>query len=113
LNYRADYIDVPVLLAIRPIKYLSIVIGPEVSFHVYDKTTFTAGDLSSTQEEKFENDNLRKNRIGMHVGFDVNIDRFMISPRFSMDFIDNKGDGTSTHPRYKDLYFQLTFGVRL
>lgn len=112
LTHRADYLDIPLLLAIRPASFISILVGPQFSFHLYEKTTITSGEFSTAQSKQFENDNIRKNRLGAHLGLDFNLKHVVISPRFAVDFQDNKGDGTSTDPRYKNLYFQLTVGYR-
>lgn len=108
----ANYIDIPLLVAIRPAPFLSIVAGPQIGFQLSQKDKLSVGNLSSEDQQEFENDNWRKNMLGMHLGLDFNIRHFVISPRAAMDFQNNKGDGTSTDPRYKNFLLQLTVGYR-
>lgn len=107
----SNYLDIPLLLAIRPIPAVSILIGPQFSFLLWQRDEFTSGSFSSDQEKTFDT-NIRKNRLGMHVGLDLNFNHIVISPRAAIDFQDNKKDGSSTDPRYKLFYFQLTLGYR-
>lgn len=106
-----DYLDVPVFLAFRPIEYLSIVAGPQFSYLLKEKNEFS-GAISSSQEEAFNNDNIRKNTLAFIGGVDVNIDKLVIGARAGWDLKENKGDGTSTTPRYKNYWYQLTLGYK-
>ncbi len=107
----SNYLEIPLLLAIRPIPAVSILIGPQFSFLLSQKDEFTAGTFTDEQEETFDT-NIRKNRLGMHAGLDINFNHIVISPRAAIDFQDNKKDGSSEDPRYKLFYFQLTVGYR-
>jgi hypothetical protein len=107
-----NYLEIPVLFAVRPANFVSIVVGPQVSFLLSQKDKLSFGENSIQNEEEFKNDNWRKNMLGLHVGLDFNIKHFVISPRASIDFQDNKGDGSSTDPRYKNFLVQLTLGYR-
>lgn len=107
----SNHLDIPLLLAIRPAPAVSILVGPQFSFLLSQKDEFTAGSFSDEQEENFET-NIRKNRLGMHVGLDINFNHFVISPRAAIDFQDNKKDGSSDDPQYKLFYLQLTVGYR-
>lgn len=107
----SNYLDIPLLLAIRPVPAVSFLIGPQFSFLLSQRDQFTAGAFSNEQEKTFDT-NIRKYRLGMHVGLDLNFNHFVISPRAAIDFLDNKKDGSSTDPRYKLFYIQLTFGYR-
>lgn len=106
-----DYLDVPLYLAFRPIEYLSIVAGPQFSYLLKEKNEFT-GAISSSQEEAFNNDNIRKNTLAFIGGVDVNIDKLVIGARAGWDLKENKGDGTSETPRYKNYWYQLTLGYK-
>ncbi len=108
----SNYLDIPLLLAIRPAKFLSIVAGPQIGFQLSQTDKFSAGNFSSEEQKKFENDNWRKNMIGLHLGADINLGKVVVSPRAALDFQDNKGDGTSSDPRYKNFLLQLTLGYR-
>lgn len=108
----SNYVDLPILLAIRPASFISVVVGPQFAFQVSQKEKFTAGNFTNEQVQEFENDNLRKNKLGIHFGLDINLGHFVISPRYAMDLQDNKGDGTNTNPRYKNSYLQLALGFK-
>lgn len=107
-----DYLDVPVFIAIRPIEYLSIMAGPQFSYLLSEKNEFNSDVANSTQEEAFNNDNIRKNTFAFIGGVDVNIDKLVIGARAGWDLKENKGDGTSETPRYKNYWYQLTLGYK-
>lgn len=107
-----NYLDVPVLFVFKPSPYLSLVAGPQYSFLMSETNRFSGPDFSAEQIEEFENDNIRKNTFGIHVGVDINVNHFVISPRAGWDLQENHGDGTSSTPRYKNQWLQLTVGYR-
>ncbi|MGC4039957.1 MAG: porin family protein [Flavobacterium sp.] len=107
-----DYLDVPVFFAVRPIEYLSIMAGPQFSYLLKEKNEFTSAVSNSSQEEAFNNDNIRKNTLAFIGGVDVNIDKIVIGARAGWDLKENKGDGTSETPRYKNYWYQLTIGYK-
>jgi hypothetical protein len=107
-----DYLDVPIFLAIRPIEYLSIMAGPQFSYLLSEKNEFTSAVANETQEEAFNNDNIRKNTFSVIGGVDVNIDKLVIGARAGWDLKENRGDGTSETPRYKNYWYQLTLGYK-
>lgn len=106
------YLDIPLQLQFKPIEYLTILAGPQYSYLISEKNTFTFGDNSTDQEQEFNNDNIRKNILGFVVGADVNIQHLVVSARAGWDFQNNHGDGTSTTPRYKNRWLQLTLGYK-
>lgn len=106
------FLDVPLLLAFKPSPHITLLAGPQYSFLLSETNRFTSDNVTSEQYEEFENDNIRKNILGIHVGADVNISHFVISPRAGWDFQSNHGDGTSSTPRYKNQWLQLTLGYR-
>ena len=107
-----NYLDVPVLFVFKPSPYLSLVAGPQYSFLMSETNRFSGPDFSAEQIEEFENDNIRRNTLGIHVGADINVNHFVISPRAGWDLQENHGDGTSSTPRYKNQWLQLTVGYR-
>lgn len=106
-----DWVDVPIYLAIRPVEYLSVVAGPQFSFLVKEKNEFS-GAINDTQQEEFNNDDIRNNMMGLIGGVDINIDKLVIGARAAWDFKQNKADGPSETPRYKNYYYQLTLGYK-
>lgn len=106
------FLDVPLLFAFKPSPHITFLGGPQFSFLLSETNRFTSENITNEQYEEFENDNIRKNIMGIHVGADVNISHFVISPRAGWDFQSNHGDGTSSTPRYKNQWIQLTLGYR-
>lgn len=104
-----SYIDIPLMFSVKPIPTISLVAGPQYSFLLKQKDEY--GSL--VQEQEFENDNIRKNTMAFIGGIDFNMNDFVIGTRVGWDMVNNHGDGTSSTPRYKNVWYQLTFGFRL
>jgi hypothetical protein len=115
-NYSFDrstsFIDVPLLLAIKPIGLITIVAGPQYSFLLRSNSDFNGTGISTEQERLFENDNIRKNVLSLTGGADINLGNLVLGLRASYDTQNNNGDGSSTIPRYKNAWYQATLGVR-
>lgn len=112
LTRTTNYLDVPLLLAIKPSPNLSLLIGPEYSYLLKVKNEFKNASTTIQQEQEFDNDNIRKNTLGFVIGGDLNFDHLVVSGRIGWDIINNNGDGTSTTPRYKNTWYQMTLGYR-
>lgn len=108
----SNYIDVPLLFALKPSSSVTVLLGPQYSYLVKQKDVFENPILDTEVEQEFENDNLRKNTLGFIGGLDVNIDDFVVGARVAWDIFNNNGDGTSTTPRYKNVIGQITLGYR-
>lgn len=106
------YIDVPVLFAIKPVEFLSIVLGPQYSFLIKQRDVYTNGVTTYEQETEFENDNIRKNTLCFTGGADVNIKQLVFGARVGWDLLNNNGNGTTSTPRYKNVWYQATVGFR-
>lgn len=107
------YIDVPLQLQLKPFRFLTILGGPQYSYLMQERNEYRFGNNSSAQEEAFENDNLRKNILGFVIGADINVSHLVLSGRAGWDFQTNHGDGSSSTPRYKNQWLQLTVGFRI
>lgn len=107
-----NYLDIPLLLAIKPINELTIVVGPQYSFLLSEKNVFENTLFTSVQEQQFNNDNIRKNTLAFLGGADVNFDKVVIGLRVGWDVQNNAGDGTNSTPRYKNVWYQATLGYR-
>jgi hypothetical protein len=111
-TYTSNYIDVPLLFAIKPISLITILVGPQYSFLVKDSYKFDSALINIDQEHVFENDNIRKNTLSFLGGVDFNFKRIVIGTRVGWDLQANKGDGTSETPRYKNIWYQATIAFR-
>ncbi|MBC7846089.1 MAG: PorT family protein [Flavobacterium sp.] len=107
-----DYIDVPLLFAVKPIKEVTLLFGPQFSYLMKQKDDFTDGNISSTQQQDFNNDNIRKNTFCLTGGLDFNMNNLVLGLRTGWDVKNNDGDGNTTTPRYKNMWHQLTVGYR-
>ena len=107
------YLDIPLQIQLKPSEFLTIVAGPQYSYLLNQKDTYTYGSNSSAQEQEFKNDNIRKNILAFVGGIDINIKHVVVSGRIGWDLQTNNGDGTSTTPRYKNQWLQLTIGFKI
>ncbi|MBK9508429.1 MAG: PorT family protein [Cytophagaceae bacterium] len=113
LTRTTDYLDIPLLVAIKPAKYLTIFAGPQYSYLMKQKESFENPLTTFEQKSDFKNDNIRKNTLGFMGGFDINVGKFVIGARAGWDIMNNNGDGTSTNPRYKNAWTQTTIGLAI
>lgn len=107
------YIDIPLQLQIKPTEFLTVLLGPQYSYLMNEKNVYTYGANSTAQQDEFENDNIRKNILGFVAGADILVNHIVISGRMGWDFQTNHGNGTSSTPRYKNRWLQLTVGFKI
>lgn len=107
-----NYIDLPLLLAFKPSPFITLLVGPQYSYLTSQKYELNTALGSINEEEQIENENVRKNTLCATGGFDVNFSNLVFGARVGWDFLSNKGDGTSTTPRYKNTWLQATVGYR-
>jgi len=108
-THTTSYIDIPLLLAIKPSPFITLLAGPQYSFLMNQKDVFTGGSLTIDQEKTFKND---KSVLCFLGGIDINITQLVLGVRAGWDLQNNNGDGTSTNPRYKNVWYQATLGFR-
>ena len=107
-----NFIDVPVLFAVKPIEQVTLLFGPQFSYLMKQKDEFTGGSISSTQQQEFDNDDITKNILGLTGGADINVDNLVFGLRAGWDIKTNEGDGNSSTPRYKNMWYQATVGYK-
>lgn len=105
-----SYIDVPLQVALKPSEFITILVGPQYSYLIKQKDEFNSTLFNSSQEEEFDNENIRKNTFGFVGGLDINMKHVVLGARICWDVTDNHGDGSSSTPRYKNVWFQATLG---
>jgi hypothetical protein len=113
LTRTTDYLDIPLLLSIKPAKFITIQAGPQFSYLLKQKDVFTNPLSTIEQENEFKNDKIRKNILGVVGGFDFNLNKVVLGLRAGLDIQNNNGDGTSTNPRYRNAWSQATLGLRI
>ena len=107
------YVDVPLLLNIRPASFINILVGPQYSYLTKEKNVFDNGTTTILQEQEFKNTDIRKNTLCFTGGLDVTVKRIVVSARVGWDFQRNRGDGTNETPRYKNTWVQATLGYKI
>lgn len=112
LTRTTNFIDIPLYITIKPIPVLTILAGPQFSYLMKRTDEFNSVAGSAEQVQEFDNENLRKNILGVAAGLDVNLHPFVIGLRAGWDVYSNNGDGTSNTPRYKNSWVQTTLGYR-
>lgn len=113
LTRTTSYIDLPIFFAVKPNEMVTILIGPQYSYLLSQKDVFANPITNVVVNQDFATDNIRKNTLCLVGGFDVNLDRLVLGARVGLDLFNNNGDGTSTTPRYKNVWAQATVGIRL
>jgi hypothetical protein len=109
LIHTTDYIDIPLLLSIKPSPFVTLLAGPQYSFLIKQKDEFTSGSFTEDQVKEFRND---KSVLCFLGGIDFNLNPFVLGTRAGWDLQNNNGDGTSTNPRYKNFWYQATLGIK-
>jgi hypothetical protein len=113
LTRTLSYLDVPLLFAFKPSPFITILAGPQYSYLLNRRDEFSNSSLTFVQEQEFKNDNIRKNTFCVTGGLDFNFQHLVLGLRTGWDITDNKGDGTSSTPRYKNIWLQGTIGLRI
>jgi hypothetical protein len=113
MSRTTNYLDIPVLIALKPAESVTILVGPQFSYLMSQTDKFTNSDFTTEEEEQFDNDDIRKNTVCFVGGLDINVRHMVIGGRVGWDLFDNRGDGTSETPRYKNVWVQATIGFRL
>jgi hypothetical protein len=107
-----EFIDIPILFALKPVDKVTLLFGPQFSYLMKQKDEFTGGNINTTQQQQFDNDDITKNIMGLVGGVDFNVDNLVLGLRAAWDIKTNEGDGNSSTPRYKNMLFQATVGFR-
>ena len=113
LTRTTNYIDVPIFLSIKPIGMVTILVGPQYSYLIKQNDVFTNPIVNVNVNQDFSADNIRKNTLCLVGGVDVNLSNIVLGARVGLDMYNNNGDGTTTPPRYKNVWAQATVGFRL
>jgi hypothetical protein len=112
LKRTSTYLDFPLLFALKPSEFITVVAGPQFSYLLNQTDSFTNATTTIEQETEFENDNVRKNALCFTAGLDITMKHLVLGVRAGWDVLNNNGDGTSSTPRYKNMWYQATIGYR-
>jgi hypothetical protein len=112
LTRTTNYIDIPLLFAVKAGPFITFLAGPQYSYLISQTNEFANATTTIEQEKQFDNDNVRKNMFCFTGGIDITLKHIVIGARVGWDMQENRGDGTATTPRYKNSWFQATLGYR-
>jgi hypothetical protein len=112
LTRTSSYLDLPLLIAVKPNQLFTLLAGPQFSYLLKQEDVVTNSTSSIQQEQVLKNDNFRRNMLCVLAGADFNLKPVILGLRAGWDIQKNNGDGTSTTPRYKNVWLQGTFGFR-
>jgi len=107
-----NYLDIPLMITLKPTESLTLMAGPQYSYLMKQTDEFKDGTTIAQQETAFENDNIRKNMLCFVGGIDINLNHIVLGARAGWDVQKNNGDGSSSTPRYKNVWYQATIGYR-
>lgn len=110
---RTSYLDIPLLFAIKPTEFITILAGPQYSYLLSQDDIYKFGSTSVSEHTEFSNSNLRKNTLCFTGGLDFTMKHFVVGLRIGWDLQENEGDGTQTTMTYKNTWYQGTIGYRL
>lgn len=107
-----NYLDIPLLVSVKPTEFISLLAGPQFSYLIKQRDVFTTASTTIEQQQEFVNENIRKNTLCFTGGLDFTLKHMVVGARVGWDVLNNNGDGTSTTPRYKNVWYQGTIGFR-
>ena len=115
-NYRftrtTSYIDMPLYFSFKPSEFLTLMAGPQIAYLLHQRDVFSNSTLTVETQNEFKNNNVRKNTLGFTGGVDINLNHIVLGARAGWDVQKNNGDGSSTNPRYKNVWYQATIGYQ-
>lgn len=111
-KHTSTFIDIPLLITLKPTQGFTILAGPQYSYLMKEKDSFEMNGVTTDDENVYQNDNIRKNILCFIGGFDFNMKTLVLGARVGWDLQHNNGDGTSSSPRYKNVWYQATLGFR-
>lgn len=105
----ACYVDFPLLLQIKPTKWLGIVGGVQYTALVFKADAVKTNNLESTQTILTENKNVASNNLGACAGLEFTFKRIWVWGRYNVDF-DQNNNGSRTIPTYRNEVVQIGVG---
>jgi hypothetical protein len=112
ISRTTTHLDIPVQLQVKLFKWFTFLAGPQYSFLLKQNDRFTYEGNSAARSTDFEDDQIREGTFGTLVGVDLNIGHLVLSYRSGWDVSDNRPDGFSATPSYRNRWMQWTVGYR-
>jgi hypothetical protein len=105
-------VDIPLYFQLRPVKFLTLVGGPQYSF-LLDKTDrFRDGRLTDEQKQQILDSGTRNGTVGVAAGLDINIGVLVLSGRVGWDLQRNSIQSGNFAPQYNNRWVQGMMGIR-
>jgi hypothetical protein len=109
---RATYLDIPVLVAFRPANSVKLLAGPQYSYLLKQRYSFS-GDVPRSLQEEFNSDVYRTHTLCITFGAEFNIQRFVIGSRLGWDLLTNRQDDADITPEYRLVWYQFMVGYKV
>lgn len=106
-----NYLDMPLLIALKPNEFVSVLFGPQYSYLLKQNDVFE--NSTSEQQTQFKDENIRRNMFSILGGVDVAVQNFVIGARLGWDVRNNNLNTVSITPQYKNAWAQVTLGYKI
>ncbi|OFX83962.1 MAG: hypothetical protein A2W99_03590 [Bacteroidetes bacterium GWF2_33_16] len=108
----SNFIDIPLFISFKPVKLVTLLAGPQFSYLFKQNDSFDDGISNIIIEEEFKNEDVRNNLVCFVFGGDLNFEYVVFGVRAGWDIQNNNKDGSSSTPRYKNVWYQATIGLK-
>ncbi len=113
LKRTTNYLDFPIFITLKPSEFISLLAGVQYSYLLKQTDQFATGITTIEQEQEFQRGGIRRNTFGLVAGVDVNMKHMVLGFRGGIDVLNNDGtDATTSTPRYRNTWLQVTVGYR-
>lgn len=112
LTRTSNYLDMPLFFTLKPSEFFTLLAGPQFSYLLKQTDAFANATTTIEQEAEFGKSDIRKNTLCFVAGMDITVKHIVLGGRIGWDVQSNHADGTSTTPRYKNVWYQATIGYR-
>ncbi len=107
-----NYFDLPLQVAFKPLKGITILVGPQYTYLIRQTDDFKSGPYTTQQALAFEQATVKRNTVSLLVGVDLTLRHLVLSTKAGMDLHQNIGDGPPQTQRYNYLWLQACVGYR-
>jgi hypothetical protein len=108
-----NYVDMPLLLALKPNEFVRVLFGPQYSYLLKQKDVFANSSSNFEQQTQFQDENIRKNMFSVIGGVDITLKNLVIGARLGWDMRNNNLNAVSVTPQYKNAWAQATLGFKI
>lgn len=107
-----SHIDIPVQVQLKLFRWLTFLAGPQYSFLLGQRETYSLGGGGSALRAEFDRDEPTQGLWGFVSGFDINIRHIVFSFRSGWDLTASHDYSSAVTPRYRNQWMQYTIGYR-